>query len=86
MASDFKFNKNAIDQIARDAVKQYARDTQPLLDRLAVSEKGKPVDEVKRALKREWERPGTGRTISDPELTQWAETLASGNRIVLSPR
>jgi hypothetical protein len=40
---------------------------------------GHPVDRVKDALRREFKRRGA--TITDPDLTQWAEKISEGTRL-----
>jgi hypothetical protein len=78
--AEFKFDKKALDEVVADAVKQRASEVQNLLDGLARSCAGKPVDEVKLTLKREWERR-PGARITDPELTRFATERAAGRRI-----
>jgi hypothetical protein len=77
--ADFKFDQRALDKLAKQAVEAKAKEIQAMLDRLSRSCQGKPVDEVKRTLKREWERDGG--KITDPELSQYAEVLATGGRV-----
>ena len=79
---DFKFDENAIDRLAKDATKQIANELQETMDALLRTQRGKPVAEVKMAVKREWERR-PGATITDPELTTYAEALTAGTRITL---
>ena len=40
---------------------------------------GHPVDRVKDGLRREFKRRGA--TITDPDLTQWAEKISEGKRL-----
>jgi hypothetical protein len=81
VGSSFKINQPGLDKIGKEATKNYAALMQQVLDRLAQTQNGKPLDQVKRALKTEWERAGN--KISDPELTKWAGLLSSGTRIEL---
>jgi hypothetical protein len=77
--TEFKLDKRAIDQLGKDLAKQQASELQKMFDRLERSHRDKPVDEVKRALKSEWER--TGGKITDPELTSYATEIAAGTHI-----
>jgi hypothetical protein len=81
MASNFKLNKAGLDKAVKDSVKEQAKETQALLDKLLRTHKGKPVPEVKTALLREWRR--SGGKMADAEATEWATALSEGRRIVL---
>ncbi|MCZ0856935.1 hypothetical protein OHJ16_02555 [Actinomyces israelii] len=50
-----------------------------MFDWLGHQYKGRPVNEVKAALRREWSRLG-GR-VSDAELTDYAQLINAGTRI-----
>jgi len=58
---------------------QVAVDYQRMFDRLAGQYKGRPVAEIKAALQREW--ASMGGSISDPELTDYAEHISEGVKI-----
>lgn len=77
--SDFKFDKRAIDKMARELVQDEAKDIQKTLDGLLRRYEGRPVPEVKQALKREWTRRGG--SISDAEAQDWATHISQGTRI-----
>ena len=72
--------RKAMDQAVGGAMKEVRKNTQATFDRLSRSHKGKPVPEVKRALKRAWERE-PGAKITDPELTAYATAISEGTRI-----
>jgi hypothetical protein len=77
-----KFDRRALEKVARDAARKAVRQAQPHLDRLHRDHAGKPVSEVEphvRALFRrlDW-KPDHPR-----EITDYAETIARGDRIVL---
>jgi hypothetical protein len=76
------FNEDAVRAMAREAVQQRADELQELYDRLLLTEAGKPVEDVKTALAREW-RTTFDTELTDPELSDTAEVLASGTRIVV---
>ena len=81
--SSFSFDSNgfekAFKKVASDAFDQRAREMQQTMDRLGRELKGQPLDAAKTRLQREWQRMGG--SITDPELTQYAEVLVAGNRI-----
>lgn len=81
MASNFKLNQAGIDKAVKEAVKEQAKETQALLDKLLRSHKGRPMAEVKAALLREWRR--SDGKMTDAEATEWATALSEGRRIVL---
>jgi hypothetical protein len=78
--SSFKFDEGAFKKIAEQAVKDKARDMQRRMDRLAAELKGKPLETAKVRLQQEWRRDGG--SITDPELTEYAQALIDGTRIV----
>jgi hypothetical protein len=80
VGSNFSFDKNAFDKIAKEAVKDAAKRSQAMLDKLLHDYKGKPVPEVKAALLRRWRRDGG--KMTDAEATEWATLISQGTRIV----
>jgi hypothetical protein len=74
------FNEDAIRAVAQEAVQQRADELQELYGRLLRTEAGKPVEDVKTALAKEW-RSTFDAELTDPELSDTAEVLASGTRI-----
>ena len=87
--SGFKFNFDAdalqrvVKQAANDGVRKIAADYQLLLDGLASSHAGRPLDEVKDALRAGWQQRGGD--LTDPELTQYAEYIKEGRKIEIRP-
>ena len=77
--SDFKFDKRAIDKLAKEVVKEEGKKIQRTLDDLLRRYKGHPVAEVKSALAREWKKDGNN--IGEPELTEWATHISEGTRM-----
>jgi len=65
-------------------MRRIAADYQKLLDALASSHAGKPLEEVKAALRSGWQ--GLGGDLTDPELTQYAECVKEGRRIEIRPQ
>ncbi len=74
------FDGDAVRAMAREAVRQRADELQELYDRVLTTEAGKPVEDVKTVLAREW-RTTFDTELTDPELSDTAEVLASGTRI-----
>lgn len=83
MSSSFSFNEDAFRQIAEDAVVQLAADQTRDLDQLRQQYAGHPVDEIKPALQRLFE--GYGGSITEPELSDWAQLIADNTRIEMKP-
>lgn len=82
MGVKVKMNPNwerNLNRIVHGAVKNIANDYQQMLDRISRRYKGRPVPEIKSALGREWSR--LGGTISDAELTRYAQLISKGTRI-----
>jgi hypothetical protein len=81
MSSNVSFDKGGFDKIAKRAVQAKAKEIQSLLDRLLRTHSGKPIDEIKRVLVREW--PRDGGKMTDAEATDWATHISQGRRIVV---
>jgi hypothetical protein len=65
-----------LEKAVRPALKDIASDYQKMFDSLLRRYKGRPVSEIKPALRREWSR--VGGSISDPELTEYATHISEG--------
>jgi len=83
MPAQFKFDQGAIDRTVQDAMRGAKRDLQRSFDDLGRRYRGRPVNEVKAALRDVLRREGWN--VSEPELTEWATTISEGTRIVLKP-
>jgi len=81
VSSDFTFDKRGMEKLAKEAVRDVAKEAQRVFDRLGSSYEGKPIAEIKPALRREWRRV-LGGDITDPDLTEYAEHISAGTRIV----
>lgn len=73
-----------LNKLAQGAMSAVASDYQAMFDRLGRQCKGRPVAEVKGALRREWSR--LGGTISDAELTEYATLISEGTKIEMRVR
>ncbi|GIE07302.1 hypothetical protein [Paractinoplanes durhamensis] len=70
-----------IQDLGKKAIQEVKRKDQPVLDRLHREYAGKPVEVVKPAMARALKAAGW--TLSDRELTDYAEIISRGDRIVL---
>lgn len=80
----FELDRQAISKVVNQDLSERTAEMQRLFDRLRSTQQGKPLSQVKQALKREWERLGPGATISDPELSRYAKEIAEGRQIRVS--
>jgi hypothetical protein len=77
--STFEFNEDGFERAVQAAAQAKAKEMQRQMDQFARQYKGRPVAVVKPALRRAWERDG--RTITDPELTEYAAYISEGTPI-----
>ena len=78
-----ELNQQAIDAVVTRAFTTHVREMQSVLDSLSASECGKDLAEARANLATRW-RQQFGASLDEPDLTAWAEHLASGDRIVLA--
>jgi hypothetical protein len=81
MPSNFRFDRNAINRLANDLVAEQARKAQQMFDRLAQTHSGRPLAEVKQAVRHGWRSLGDGWDIDDPELTEYATVISEGGTV-----
>lgn len=83
--SSFSFNPDDLERVVRQAadgaVRQKANDLQAVVDNLGRTHQGRPVDEVKVALRGAWQNATGDGDITDPELTDWATYISEGRHI-----
>jgi len=81
----FTFNEKALEKAAGKAaqpvVERLARDLTAMLQGMAGEFEGRPVEEIKPVLQARWARTTSGGSITDPELSQYAEAIAVGRSI-----
>ncbi|MFJ8657432.1 hypothetical protein ACIRNU_34480 [Streptomyces rochei] len=58
-----------------------ARDLTTALNGLRTQYQGKPIEDVKAAVQSTWSKHTGGGSITDPELTQFAEQIQAGGRV-----
>lgn len=73
-----KWNPGWEEEIAR----QVERSLQPKMDALTRKYKGRPVEEVERAIQREIKSWG-GSAPDRSELTKWATAISNGERVIV---
>jgi hypothetical protein len=76
--STLEFNEDGFKRAAHAAAQAKAKEMRQM-DQFARQYKGRPVAVIKSALRRVWERDG--RTITDPELTEYATYISEGRAI-----
>ncbi|MFE7845897.1 hypothetical protein ACFUTX_11990 [Microbacterium sp. NPDC057407] len=77
-----QFRRAVESQVQSDVDKmaaQWSRELENLRERMA----GHPIDEIKPQLQVLFRRGGG--TISDPELTEWAQLISDNTRITFKP-
>ncbi|WP_055567769.1 hypothetical protein [Streptomyces atriruber] len=74
-------NEKALQKVANDAARTLAANLSRELNALKPKFVGKPVDEVKKAVQHTWARHSGGGSITDPELTEFAEAIQAGNQV-----
>lgn len=79
--SQFKFDEGAFKKVANDAVAKMARNLTTALNGLKSNYEGASIEDVKSAVQATWSKHSGGGTISDPELTSFAEQIQQGGRV-----
>lgn len=80
---DMKALEREIQQQTQTVVQDLASQTTRELDNLRQRYQGQPLDVIKPELQRIFRRQGG--SITDPELTEWAQMIAEGTRIIMKP-
>ncbi|MFS0715377.1 hypothetical protein ABC195_16015 [Microbacterium sp. 2P01SA-2] len=79
----FNFDENAFKRIAEDAVRDLAAKQTRELEQIRQRYTGHPIAEIKPALQRLFAEDGG--SITEPELTEWAQLISDGSRIEFKP-
>lgn len=74
-----------LQRTAQPQIQGIADQIQQLLDRLGQQYEGQPVETIKPVLQAEWSRVNGG-SITDPELSEWAQHISDGRRIEMRTR
>lgn len=64
---------------ARSGVEQVAGEYERMFDSVYRRYHGQPVEQIKPVIRREWSR--VGGSITDPELTRYAQAISDGSRV-----
>lgn len=80
--SGFHFDENAFRNIANDAVRDIAEQQTQDLDDLRQQYAGRPLDDIRSALQQLFARYDG--TITEPELSDWAQLIQDGVRIEMT--
>jgi hypothetical protein len=81
--ASIKFNRDLEKQVAKlaqDKLREIARANTAAFEQLRLRYQGRPVSEIKPALRSAWSRANGG-NITDPELTNLAEKISAGVRV-----
>ncbi|SDZ45332.1 hypothetical protein SAMN05216554_3998 [Herbiconiux ginsengi] len=88
MSSSFDFNESAfrslIENEAQAAINELAARQTGELDELRQHFTGHPIEEIKPALQELFAKDGG--SITEPELSDWAQLISDGTRIQMSPQ
>ena len=79
----FKMTPGAEKAIADITVKAMTERFQPILDNLYAEYAGQPVETIKPVLAERWAAGNNGASITDPELTNVAQAVSDGKRVVM---
>ncbi|WP_435606528.1 hypothetical protein [Streptomyces ardesiacus] len=77
----FELDERALQKVANEAVAKMARDLTAALNGLKSKYQGAPIEDVKSAVQAAWSKHSGGGSITDPELTQFAEQIQQGGRV-----
>ncbi|MEU5043135.1 hypothetical protein [Streptomyces griseorubiginosus] len=81
--SNFSFDDRALKKAVQQGVQKMADDLTKALNGLTSRYKGRPLEEIKPEIQRVWAKHTGGGSITDPELTQFAEQIATGGRVTV---
>ncbi|MDX2658345.1 hypothetical protein PV402_39865 [Streptomyces scabiei] len=77
----FKFDDRALKKAVNQGVQKLADDLTKALNGLTPQYEGKSLEEIKPEIQRVWSKQTGGGSITDPELTTFAEQIQAGGRI-----
>jgi len=87
MSNSFQFDerefKHFIESEAQAAINDRAAQRTQELEAFRQQHSGRPLEEIKPALKRLFENDGG--SITEPELSDWAQLISEGIRIEMKP-
>jgi hypothetical protein len=80
----FNMNPGWEDAISDMAAKAMGERFQPILDSVFNEYVGQPVEVIKPALSQRWAAGNDDASIADPELTNVAQAISDGKRVVMT--
>lgn len=83
MKISISFDQRALEREFQAGLERVTREQNRDLDRLCQRYVGRPVGEIEPALQRLFARYDG--KITNPELSEWAQMISDGTRIVLEP-
>lgn len=83
--SKVTFNAKAINKVANEAAGKVGDKLSVMLNGMSKEFEGRPVEEIKPVLQQRWTSTAGG-SITDPELTQYAEQIAAGGTFNVGTR
>jgi hypothetical protein len=72
------------EEVSRMAFEAMSKRLQPVLDQILEEHGGQPAETIKPVIAERWAAANEGASITDPELTNVAETISRGERVVLT--
>jgi len=81
--SSFNFDDRALKKAVQQGVQKMATDLTRALNGLTSRYQGKPLEEIKPEIQRVWAKHTGGGSITDPELTQFAQQIHQGGRVTV---
>lgn len=79
----FEFNEEGMRSVAEEAVRDIAAQQTQDLERLRQQYTGQPIEAIRPALQQLF--AGYGGSITEPDLSDWAQLIHDGTRIEMTP-
>jgi hypothetical protein len=79
----FSFDESAIQKAVNQGVQKMASDLTRALSGLTAQYQGRPLEEIKPEIQRVWAKHTGGGSVTDPELTRFAEQIQAGGEVVV---
>lgn len=79
----FEFDDRALRKAVDQGVQKMASDLTRALGGLTARFEGRPLEHIKPEIQRVWARHTGGGRVTDPELTQFAEQIQAGGKVVV---
>lgn len=76
-------NQHALNKVVQDGVARMAAQQTADLEQLRLHYAGQPAEAIKPALQQLF--AGYGGSITDPELSEWAQLISDNTRITMTP-